>query len=237
MIKWIYDFWLYEYCDIYLEAIKPYLYSGEEHKEDKETEVDKEHKEHKEHKEDEEDGERLMVIRNIIYLCLCEGLKLTHPSLPFLTEELYQRLPGHKDYPSISIAQYPEKEHLEPIMGQPSHICDKLGTGMESIMKIVHSIRSLSSTLNIPTKFRPQIFLLAQQKELPLLEENKLLISTLSKGGQCLISSHQLDETINQCCVMSPVYPGVDLYLKVKDLIDIQLEVFLSFQLYIYIYI
>jgi valyl-tRNA synthetase len=83
----IHKFWLYELCDVYIEAIKPICEGDDTVKRDS--------------------------VRQTLYTCLDQGLKLLHPFMPFLTEELYQRLPRRigDTVPSIMIAAYPEWVH------------------------------------------------------------------------------------------------------------------------------
>jgi len=84
----IYNFWLYELCDVYVEAVKPVV--------------------------DADDSipgiaEKKLSMRNTLYNCLEGGLKLLHPFMPFITEELYQRLPRRPNdtIPTIMKAPYP----------------------------------------------------------------------------------------------------------------------------------
>jgi len=51
--------------------------------------------------------EEITKSKSVLYFCLNTGLRLLSPFMPFLTEELYQRLPGGKLAPSIMIASYP----------------------------------------------------------------------------------------------------------------------------------
>ena len=96
MVNAIYNFWLYELCDIYLEAIKPRVqpFSTKE-------------------------GEKLEAMaarmrdarcaQEVLYTCVDRGLRLLHPICPFVTEELYQRLPpSDAKAESICISNYPE---------------------------------------------------------------------------------------------------------------------------------
>jgi len=48
------------------------------------------------------------VCRNIMYACINTGLQLMSPFMPFITEELYQRLPGPSLAPSIVVSSYPQ---------------------------------------------------------------------------------------------------------------------------------
>jgi valyl-tRNA synthetase len=83
MIQSLYDFWLKELADVYIEALKPVMKNGTE--------------------------EEKKAARNTLFRCLDSGLKLLHPSMPYITEELYQRLPHRLDNrpESISIAPFP----------------------------------------------------------------------------------------------------------------------------------
>ncbi|GCC48190.1 hypothetical protein chiPu_0032255 [Chiloscyllium punctatum] len=58
------------------------------------------------------DEEAVSVAQNVLYTCLDTGLRLLSPFMPFVTEELYQRLPRRsaQDPPSISVTPYPESE-------------------------------------------------------------------------------------------------------------------------------
>ena len=79
---YFYNFWLYELCDVYLEASKP-IFAG--NNEDLKIETS-----------------------STLFTCIETGLRLLHPMMPFLTEELYQKLPSFPDKKvSISIANYP----------------------------------------------------------------------------------------------------------------------------------
>lgn len=56
------------------------------------------------------DDNKIQIVQNVLFCCLDTGLRLLSPFMPFITEELYQRLP-HSDitrYPSVSVAPYPE---------------------------------------------------------------------------------------------------------------------------------
>ncbi|OLP78919.1 Valine--tRNA ligase [Symbiodinium microadriaticum] len=82
-----YSFFLYELCDVYLELLKPRFYG--------ET-------------QDESILKDRQVAREVLYVCLDWSMRLMHPLLPYLTEELYQRLPPSPiKCESVTIAPYP----------------------------------------------------------------------------------------------------------------------------------
>lgn len=77
-----YSFWLYDLCDVYLECLKPIFQSG--------TEAAK------------------SSARQTLFTCLYSGLKLISPFMPFITEELFQRLPrADTNVLSICVSEYP----------------------------------------------------------------------------------------------------------------------------------
>lgn len=83
----VYSWWQYQFCDVFIEAIKPY-FAG--------------------------DGSTFTsersCARDALYICLESGLRLLHPFMPFVTEELWQRLPPAKSYDrkdSIMLCEYP----------------------------------------------------------------------------------------------------------------------------------
>lgn len=78
------NFWLYELCDNYLECLKPIFAS--------------------------DDKERKATARRVLFTCLDYGLRLLSPFMPFITEELFQRLPRkNTEIPSICVAPFPSK--------------------------------------------------------------------------------------------------------------------------------
>uniref|UniRef100_A0A8C1WJD4 valine--tRNA ligase n=1 Tax=Cyprinus carpio TaxID=7962 RepID=A0A8C1WJD4_CYPCA len=111
----IYSFWLYELCDVYLESVKPVL-----------------------SRTDSEGQKQADICRQTLYTCLEVGLRLLSPLMPFVTEELFQRLPRRhsQDSPSsICVTPYPETSE------------------MEFVMSVVKTIRSLRADYNL-TKTR-----------------------------------------------------------------------------------
>lgn len=77
-----YSFWLYDLCDVYLECLKPVFQFG--------TEAAK------------------SSARQTLFTCLYNGLKLISPFMPFITEELFQRLPrADTNVLSICVSDYP----------------------------------------------------------------------------------------------------------------------------------
>ena len=79
----LYNFWLYELCDVYLEYLKP-VFQG--------TNVG-----------------AILTARHVLYTCLDGGLRLISPFMPYISEELFQRLPrwGASEPPSLMVTSFP----------------------------------------------------------------------------------------------------------------------------------
>ena len=79
----LYNFWLYDLCDVYLEYLKP-VFSGQ-------------------------DTGAILTARTVLYTCLDTGLRLISPFMPYVSEELFQRLPRWTDQepPSITVTPFP----------------------------------------------------------------------------------------------------------------------------------
>ncbi|CAD5235425.1 unnamed protein product [Bursaphelenchus xylophilus] len=143
----LYNFWLYEFCDVYLEAIKPDMAK----KDPKITET----------------------IRAILYTCVDVFLRLISPFMPFITEELWQRLPKRASvtWPSVAVAEYPHPEHYKHLRAE------KLEKEMDLAMEIVKKIRSIRTERKIPNKTKIDVHVESTDAELKPFEA---VISTLS---------------------------------------------------------
>ena len=113
----VYQFWWSELCDVFLEVCKPVIENGSE-------------------------SEKIAA-QNVLYTCLDQGLKLLHPFMPFVTEELYQRLPRRRNDTANSIM----------ISNFPSEVTawenNKALDDFEVINTIVKGARSLLTEYNI----------------------------------------------------------------------------------------
>ncbi|XP_021824679.1 valine--tRNA ligase, mitochondrial 1-like isoform X1 [Prunus avium] len=112
----VHAWWQYQLCDVFIEAIKPY-FSGNDPKFVSERGF----------------------ARDTLWLCLDNGLRLLHPFMPFVTEELWQRLPssgGHKRATSIMICEYPSAIEY--------WTNERVESEMNLIESLVKSLRSLA---------------------------------------------------------------------------------------------
>ncbi|KAF9287120.1 hypothetical protein BGZ68_002223 [Mortierella alpina] len=186
----IYKFWLYELCDVYIEIIKPIT-----------------------------EGSDLVAKRSAqdtLYTCLEAALRMLHPFMPFLTEELYQRLPrrdGDK-IPTITKSPFP--------VNNPSYVDEKADADFELVFAVVRSGRSLMADYNM-TK-GGQIFIHGSAEIAKLLKSEEAGIATLTKGSKACKVVTDVAE-IPEGCASQTVQEGCSVYLLVKGMVDVDAEV------------
>jgi len=109
----LHKFWLYEFCDVYLESVKSVLYSDNSAKCDS--------------------------TRQVLYHCLESFLRLLAPFMPFICEELWQHLPKRPvSFPSVCVAEYPEPE-MYPFRNKDLE--SRLAEGVEDEKKLMSYIK------------------------------------------------------------------------------------------------
>ncbi|XP_032703241.1 valine--tRNA ligase, mitochondrial isoform X1 [Lontra canadensis] len=185
----LHHFWLHNLCDVYLEAIKPVL-------------------SHSPHPPDP---------LQVLFSCADVGLRLLAPLMPFLAEELWQRLPprpGGSSAPSICVAPYPTAHSLEH-WRQP-----ELEQHFSRVQEAVQALRALRATYQL-TKARPRVLLQSSEPG-----EQGLFEAFLEPLG-----------TLGRCGVMGLLPPGVaapsgwaqtplsdttQVYMELQGLVDPQ---------------
>uniref|UniRef100_A0AAQ5YIR4 Valine--tRNA ligase n=1 Tax=Amphiprion ocellaris TaxID=80972 RepID=A0AAQ5YIR4_AMPOC len=191
----IYNFWLYELCDVYLESVKPVFSKAEE---------------------DSTSQRQALVCRQTLYTCLEVGLRLLSPLMPFVTEELYQRLPRRqpqRDPPSICVTSYPDTEEV------------RLKTERRGrfIMTVVKTIRSLRADYNL-TKTRADCYLQCiDSATASLVQKYSLQIQTLSYS-QAIIPL-TANQPVPEGCAVAIASDRCTVNLMLKGLIDVEKEV------------
>ncbi|XP_071449682.1 valine--tRNA ligase isoform X1 [Hetaerina americana] len=188
-----YNFWLYELCDVYLECLKPILQGN------KESSV-------------------AQAAQSTLVLCFEVGLLLLSPFMPYITEELFQRLPniaGATRPISICIAPYPEPEQY------PWHN-PKVEAEVEFVQKLVHVIRSARADYNLPTKVKTEANVCClDEASASLTEKYSQDIATLaycSKIG--VIRSSDVDKPSTSGCAILTVSGECEVHLLLKGLVD-----------------
>jgi valyl-tRNA synthetase len=143
----VYQFLWHEFCDWYIELIKPALYQ-------------------------DQDPGRKWLAQNVLARVLDTSLRLLHPFMPFITEEIWQNLPGSEG--SIMMAEFPRSRENE--------IYPREEARMELIMQVIGAIRNLRSEMGIPPGKKAEVILYSPKKEtLRFLEENRMYVENLAR--------------------------------------------------------
>ncbi|PAA55654.1 hypothetical protein BOX15_Mlig030791g2 [Macrostomum lignano] len=188
-----YNFWLYDFCDVYLEYSKLAL------------------------KDPEYDAD---LIRHTLYICCDTGLRLAHPFMPFITEELWQRLPRHPptplfSEPSLCVAEFPSigefhcyrKEHCE--------------TEVDQLIKIIKAVRSLRGEYQLTGRQRTRAILVTADSELAaLVQREQKPLCSLSNCSIIECSSSRPTEA----CAMNTLNDRVELHLVLAGIVDLAKE-------------
>lgn len=191
MINGLYDFWRKELADVYLEALKPIMKDGT--------------------------PEQKKAALNSLYLCLDYALKMLHPTMPFLTEELYQRLPHIPGTAadSICIATFP----TECISFEQDGVNDQMG----QLLATVKAFRSQLSALNVASNAKPSIVVGATNEDVAhMFRKESAVVGSLVKAGETLVLAPGQEPPAG--CLKSFVSDDISIYVKVIGLIDIKLE-------------
>jgi valyl-tRNA synthetase len=186
--KMLYDFIWHDYCDWYVEMIKNRLY-----------------------KTDDED-QKIAVISRAITLYE-EILKLLHPFMPFVTEELWQNLKKRNDGQSISIAEFPAPDE--------KYIDDNADQAMNYVQDIIVSIRTIRSEMDVPPgKPCAVVVNCHDESHISILNVNKHFLEQLAKVNQLTAGTNLTKPELSS----SAVVKGDEVFVPLKGLIDIEVE-------------
>jgi len=180
----LYSFIWREFCDWYLELIKPNLYG-------KITSFSS------------------TATKNILIKVFTDTLKLLHPIMPFVTEEIYQRLPV-RDAQSIMISPYPVFDE--------GMVDEKAEAEMAVIIGVVDTIRNIRGETGIAPNIRIDVAI-KTDKHRGLLDGYSYYIKELARVDNLSFISQEIPEK-----AALGIYEGIEIYVPMKDLIDIPKE-------------
>lgn len=182
----IYDFIWSEVCDWYIEIAKPRLYNKEA-------------------------AAERATAQHVLATVLVSAMKLLHPYMPFITEEIYQCLPHEAE--SIMISKWP--------VADESLIDPEAERGMNAIMDSIKAIRNMRAEVNAnPGKKIPAIMLVSEDLR-EVVAHNDSYIKLL--GGIDNLELRPLNSEKPENA-MAAVVTGIEVYLPLAGLIDVEKE-------------
>ncbi len=182
----VYDFIWEEFCDWYIEMVKPRLYNDQ----------------------DTTKAAAIWTLKTV----LIQALKLLHPFMPFITEEIFCNLQEEEE--SIMVSAWPGWKDAWNFAAEEA--------ATETIKEAVRSIRAVRTSMNVPPSKKTKVFVVSENKELlAIFEHSKAFFASLGNASQVLI---QQDKTgINEDAV-SALLPQAAIYLPFAELVDIEKE-------------
>ena len=185
-VQKVYDFIWEEFCDWYIEMVKPRLYS----------------------EEDTTKAAALWTLKTV----LGDALKLLHPYMPFVTEEIYCTLNPQEE--SIMISSWPvwtgERNFPEE------------EAGVEMIKEAVRSIRALRKDMDVPPSRKAEVYVVSDDAAVrEVFENGKVFFATLGYASQVTV---QADKTGIGEDAVSAVTPRAVIYIPFAQLVDIARE-------------
>ena len=182
----IYDFIWEEFCDWYIEMVKPRLYN----------------------EEDETKAAALWTLKTV----LINSLKLLHPYMPFITEEIFITLQDKEE--SIMISKWPEYDEALNFKDDEQAV--------EVIKEAVKSIRNVRAEMNVPPSKKAKVYVVTESKDVAnVFESSKTFFATLGYASEVIVTDTK--EGIDPDAV-SAVTSAAVIYIPFAELVDIEKE-------------
>ncbi|MBX9232024.1 valine--tRNA ligase [Coprococcus catus] len=183
----IYDFIWEEFCDWYIEIVKPRLYNDE----------------------DKTKSAALWTLKTV----LINALKLLHPYMPFITEEIFCNVQNEEE--SIMISKWPEYKDEWNF--------EEDEKAVELIKEAVRGIRNTRTGMNVPPSRKAKVFVVSESEEVRnIFENSKAFFATLGYASEVAVQS---DKTGIAEDAVSVLIHQAALYMPFADLVDIDKEI------------
>ena len=187
-VKILYDFVWHDFCDWYIEFTKNKLQSTNDEK------------------------IKTSIISNAINI-YDYTLRLLHPIMPFITEEIWQTIDKRKDKETITLQDWPKPNE--------NAIKPNIEDDMNYLKNVISAIRQIRSEMNIsPAKKLSVLIKLSNENKKLFIEKNKLYLTKLA-------SIENLEfglEILKPIGCASAIVAGDEIFVPLKDLIDVDVE-------------
>ncbi len=186
-VQKVYDFIWEEFCDWYIEMVKPRLYNDE----------------------DTTKAAALWTLKTV----LGEALKLLHPYMPFVTEEIFCTLNPEEE--SIMISAWPEWKKEWNFEEEENSV--------EMMKEAVRSIRGVRTEMNVPPSKKAKVYVVSDDADVrETFEHGKVFFATLGSASEVLVQENKdgiADDAVS--AVMSQAV----IYIPFTELVDIEKEI------------
>jgi len=175
----IYDFIWDSFCDWYIELTKPRLAAGD------------------------------VSAQKVLLRVLTDTMKLLHPFMPFITEEIYDALPHAEGL--LITAAYPE---YDAALAFPQEEAD-----FETVMSAIKAVRSRRAEMNVPSSKKPHLIIVTEKKA--AFEGGKAYLKKLAYAGEITLSDAAPE---NADAMASAVTEDARMFMPLAELVDIAAE-------------
>ena len=184
-VQKIYDFIWEEFCDWYIEMVKPRLWNDD----------------------DATKGAALWTLKHV----LINALKMLHPYMPFITEEIFCNL---SDEESIMISSWPEYKEEWNFEAEENAI--------ETIKEAVRGIRTVRTSMNVPNSKKATVYVVSENARIrEIFEHGKVFFAALGFASEVIV---QADKTGIADDAVSALLPEAAIYMPLQELVDIEKE-------------
>ena len=181
----LYDFFWNEFCDWYIELAKGRLAAGGE--------------------------ARLAVQRNLVFV-LDRALRLLHPMMPFVTEEIWRKLPLSEDdsAPSLMVAAWPDPAGLAGWRDEDAE------ASIAAVREVVSAVRMVRSRYSVPPRAKVDVIAKASGAAAMLMDNQRELIRSLAGIGEFTVTA----DAAKPAHAAVAVATGAELYIPLEGLVD-----------------
>ena len=179
----VYDFIWDTYCDWYIELTKARLYG--------------------------EDEKSKLAAQKVLVYVLDQFLRLLHPFMPFITEEIWQAIPHEGKF--LMLADWSKYDESLNFGAEAAH--------MESVMNAIRSIRNRRAELNVPPSKKSTLYVVSDKGE--IFRQGEGFICRLAYADKVIICENDPEGHENMVCVVTN---DAKLYIPLEELIDFEKE-------------
>ena len=181
------DFIWEEFCDWYIEMVKPRLYN----------------------EEDTTKAAALFTLKRVLTI----SLKLLHPYMPFITEEIFCSLQDEEE--SIMVSDWPVFEEAFDFKAEENEV--------EIIKNAVRNIRNLRADMNVPPSKKASVYVVSEKEEVrKVFEDSRVFFATLGYASEVHV---QADKAGIADDAVSTVIPDAVIYMPFAELVDVEKEI------------